>query len=249
MNQATPTLQELLKDAIEARVTDIHVALPGIVQKYDAAKQTADIQPTIKKKYADGTVINLPLISNVPVIFPRTSKAYLHIPLKKDDYVLLIFSERSLDIFLQKGGIVDPEDYRKHALSDAVAIPGLFPQGSEITGKADVVDLVNDMAQISLFEDGKTKVGKFGNTPSENVILGLVMKQYLENIHDKYAAILDILIAGDMCLVTSPGNPTAPNPAKAALLTQIKADLAALKASPISDKAFLSDIFFTEKGV
>ena len=49
MNQATPTLQELLKDAIEARVTDIHVALPGIVQKYDAAKQTADIQPTIKK--------------------------------------------------------------------------------------------------------------------------------------------------------------------------------------------------------
>jgi hypothetical protein len=62
------------------------------------------------------------------------------------------------------------------------------------------------------------------------------------------AAILDVLIAGDHLLVTSPGNPTAPNPAKALLLSNAKAALEALKASPIGDSAVLSDILFTEKG-
>lgn len=243
-----PTLQELIKAAIEARVTDIHVALPGIVQKYDAKKQVADVQPALKKRYADDTVTNLPLISNVPVIMPRNKDAYFHIPLKKDDYVLLIFCERSLDNFIQKGGIVDPEDFRKHHLSDAIAIPGLWPSGNDFPGEADKIDIVNKDSQIRLFEDGKIHLSKKGSTPEEPVVLGKVTKKYLEDIHTKISAILDVLIAGDFVLVTSPGNPTAPNPAKVALLTQLKADLEALKASPISDGKFISDIIFAEKG-
>jgi hypothetical protein len=249
MKQETPTLQSLLKDAIEARVTDIHVSLPGIVQKYDAAKQMADIQPTLKKKYGDGTVTNLPLLSNVPVIFPRSGNAYLHIPLKKDDTVLLIFCERSIDTWLQKGGIVDPDDYRKHALSDAVAIPGLFPMGSEIDGQSDKVDLVNGDAILRLSEDGKSSIGKVGSTPTENAVLGLVLKQYLENIHQQYSDILDLLIGGDIFIATTLGAPTAPNPVRTPQLLAAKTALAALKTTPISDKLFLSDILFTEKGI
>lgn len=248
MNNANPTLQELIKMAIEARITDVHVALPAIVQKYDPKKQVVDVQPALKKKYSDGTVTNLPLISNVPVQFPRSGMGYLHIPLKKNDYVMLVFQERSIDNFMLKGGVVDPEDFRKHHLADAVALAGFWPQGSELEGEADKVDLVNGEAMVRLLEDGKTLIGKKGNTPNEPVVLGLVLKQYLEDLHTKLGAILDTLIAGDFLLVTSPGNPTAPNPAKIATLTQLKADLEALKASPISDKAVLSDVFFTEKG-
>lgn len=248
MNQGTPTLQQVIKDAIETRVTDIHVSMPGIVKSYNATLQTAEIQPVIKKKYSDGTIINLPLLINVPVIFPRTAKSYLHFPLAKDDYVLLVFCERSLDVFLQKGGIVDPDDYRKHALSDAVAIVGLFPNGSEITNESDRVAVVNDKARVSLDASGKTYIGLKDATQTENIVLGLVMKTYLENLHTKIATLLDKLIGGDIFLVTSPGNPTAPNPARAAELVALKADFEALKTSPISDKAFLSDILFTEKG-
>lgn len=248
MSQSTPSLEQILKDAIESRITDLHTAMIGVVQSYNAQLQTADIQPVIKKKYADGTLVNLPLLANVPILFNRTGKAYLHVPLKKDDYVLLIFCERSLDVWLQQGGIVDPKDYRKHNLSDAIAIAGIFPQGKEIQGQPDKVDLVNDQSKISLSEDGKIKIGKVDGTPEENVPLGLILKQYLEDIHAQYAALIDILIAGDLCLVTSPGNPTAPNPAKTPSLVNIKSALAALKASPISDKAFLSDVLFTEKG-
>jgi hypothetical protein len=248
INQQTPTLQDLLKEAIESRVTDIHVSLPGIVQKYDAAKQVADIQPVVKKKYADGTVVNLPLLINVPVIFPRTIKSFLHLPLAKNDYVLLIFCERSLDIWLQKGGIVDPDDFRKHSLSDAVALVGFFPQKNELTVDANNVMLVNDSAKFESTPDGKTKIGKVSGNQTENIVLGLEMKTYLETLHDKIATLLDKLILGDICLVTSPGSPTAPNPVRAAEFTSLKAELAALKASPISDKKFLSDIFFTEKG-
>ncbi len=251
MNQGTPTLQQVIKDAIESRVTDIHVSMPGIVQTYNPVLQTAEIQPVIKKKYADGTIVNLPLLINVPVIFPRTSKAYLHFPLAKDDYVLLIFCERSIDVFLQKGGVVDPEDYRKHALSDAVAIAGLYPMGSEIVGETEIdkIALVNGLARVSLSEAGITSIGKKNSIQAENIVLGMVLKTYLETLHAKIASLMNMLIAGDIFLTTAPASPTAPNPPRAVQLTALLAEFEALKASPIMDKTFLSDIFFTEKGI
>jgi hypothetical protein len=41
------------------------------------------------------------------------------------DPCLLIFSDRSLDSWLDRGGEVDPIDLRRHHLSDAVAILGV----------------------------------------------------------------------------------------------------------------------------
>lgn len=248
MNAENPTLQELIKNAIEARLTDVHVSLPGIVQKYDAAKQTADVQPALKKKYADGTITNLPLILNVPVMFPRSSVGYIHFPLKKGDQVLLVFAERSLDLFRQKGGVLDPEDYRKHHLSDAIALPGFYPDASAFAGVEGQADLVNGKAKITLKETGEILFGAADSVPTENLVLGKILQQYLKDIHAQFAAILDVLIAGDHVLSTSPGTPSAPNPAKALLFTNAKSALEALKASPVSDSGILSDILFGEKG-
>jgi hypothetical protein len=248
MTTENPTLQALLKNAIESRLTDLHVALPGIVQTYDAAKQTADVQPALQKKYADGAVTNLPLISNVPVMFPRSSVGHLHFPLKRGDQVLLVFVERSVDIFRQKGGVVDPEDFRKHHLSDAIALPGFYPDSGAFAGVDGQADLVSGDAKLTLKESGEILMGGAASTPDQNVVLGKILQQYLKDVHAQLAAILDVLIAGDHVLTTSPGNPTGPNPAKALLLTNAKAALEALKASPISDSAVLSDILFTEKG-
>jgi hypothetical protein len=245
--QHTPTLQDMIKNAIEARLAGVHTAMPGVVVSYDPKTQTADVQPAIRKKYADGTVVNLPLLTSIPVIFQRTEKGYLHFPIAKDDTVLIIFCERSIDAWRLKGGVIDPKDFRKHDLSDAVCIPGLFARGSEFEGEDGFADLVQDDMRIRIGE-GFIGLGKDGAEQTEPVPLGLVLKTYLEDIHEQLADILDILIAGDHVLTTSPGSPTAPNPAKAVLLNQAKTALDALKSSPIADKKFLSDVVLTEKG-
>lgn len=154
------SLQNIIKNAIEQRLLDLHTMLPGKVVSYDSATQTADVQPQIKKTFNNGqSAVNLPVIPEVPVWFFRTVNSHIHIPLKADDYVMLIVAERSLDKFMLSDGIVDPQDSRKHNLSDCVAIPGLFPTSKKFTvTNPDDIEIVNSNGRISIKPNGKFQV-------------------------------------------------------------------------------------------
>ncbi len=135
----SPSLPNALAGMIDSRMLDVHVAIPGIVQAYDQTTQTVDVLPAIRQAYCneDGerVVECMPVISDVPVVFQGGSGFSITFPLVKGDSVLLVFSDSSIDKWLTRegdanklftrGGDVDPNDYRKHALSDAIAIPGL----------------------------------------------------------------------------------------------------------------------------
>ncbi len=129
MPRTTPTLADTLRAALDARLTDVRVSLPGIVQSYDAARQRADVQPAIRDGYFDEAgeraADDLPVVTEVPVVFPGAGAASITWPLSPGDEVLLVFSSSSLDRWLARGGVVDPEDDRRHDLTDAIAIPGL----------------------------------------------------------------------------------------------------------------------------
>ena len=121
------TITDALRQAIQFQLYDVHTALPGVIVSYDYTKQKAEIQPSLKKSYLDGTTLDLPILSNVPVIFPRAGGASLTFPVVQGDTCLLLFIERSTDLWKSVGGNVAPNDPRKFDLSDAVAIMGLFP--------------------------------------------------------------------------------------------------------------------------
>ena len=122
-----PTLNKAIHSVVEYRLSNLHTCLPGRVEKYDPETQKADVKPLLKRKFKDNTEIELPVIVNAPVVFPRSGGGSLTFPVVKGDGVLLLFSERSLDQWLSAGGDVAPDDRRKFDLSDAIAIPGLNP--------------------------------------------------------------------------------------------------------------------------
>ena len=122
-----PQFVNTIKKAIQANLLEIHTCLPGQIEQYDHTKQKADVKPLIKKKYVDGSVVPMPVISNVPVVWPAGGGGSITFPLKQGDGVLLVFSERSLDTWLSKGGDAEPGSRHKFDLSDAIAIPGLHP--------------------------------------------------------------------------------------------------------------------------
>jgi len=126
-SSATPSWAEVIKQSCEKSAYDLRVCVPAIIIKYDKDKMLADVRPQFKKKYSDGSVVSAPIIYNVPVAHPRAGKAYIHLPLKKDDQVTLWIADRSLEKWLTSGGEVDPEDVRKHQISDAIAYPGCYP--------------------------------------------------------------------------------------------------------------------------
>ena len=157
--QQTPSFEQVIKDGIEARMAAVNVSIPAEIVSYSSATQKCSVQPSIKRKYEDGTVINLPIINDVPVLFPRAGKAFISFPLKAGDSVLLIFSQRSLDSWLETGGIVEANDQRKHAFSDAIAIPGLYPFNDLADGADDTNIVVrNDKLKLSIKPDGKFKI-------------------------------------------------------------------------------------------
>lgn len=152
-----------LPDAIAASIRrhlgEIHTCLPARVESYDHKKQRASVQPQIKKKYRDGLVDDMPVIVDVPVIWPRSSNASLTFPVNKGDYVMLVFAERAIENFLTLGGLQEPGDRRKFDLTDAIAVPGLYPFNvpSRSTNNEDVLLIYNNTS-IRIKKDGDLEI-------------------------------------------------------------------------------------------
>lgn len=160
---ATPSFEKILAMSVEARLFDLHTCLPCVVESYDPGTETVVVRPAIKRKYEDGSVVALPLIMNVPVMFPRAGKASITFPIKKNDSGFLVFSERSLDVWKSKGGVVDPNDPRKFNMTDAIFFPGGYPK-TKPSGRAtaDKLRVTNGTSEIEMTESAKFKVGKVG---------------------------------------------------------------------------------------
>lgn len=123
----TPTWAKVINDAIERKLLDLHVSMPAEILTYDGTK--ANVRPLLKRQLRDQdkTEIELPVITNVPVIWLATIASEIALPLGPGDTGTLLFCERSLDTWLVQGGSVNPQDFRKFNLSDAQFIPGLRP--------------------------------------------------------------------------------------------------------------------------
>lgn len=113
--------------------------MPGKIQSYDATNQKAVVIPQLHRKLADGRIERVPVLNDVPVIWPRSGGAFMTFPVSAGDGCLLVFCERSLDEWKANGGEVVPQDPRAHALSDAVAIMGFSPFNGPSNGGSDVL--------------------------------------------------------------------------------------------------------------
>ena len=134
-------LPAAIEAAIERHLSQVHTVMPGKIEKYDWELQKASVKPLIKKQYLDGREASLPLIVNVPVMFMRTDNFSFSYPINEGDLVLILFSERSMELYLKDGGEQLPGDRRKFDLSDGIAIPGLYPfsEQSKATNNTDVL--------------------------------------------------------------------------------------------------------------
>lgn len=131
-------ISDALNAFVAAAASGLHVAMPGRVESYDPVKQRVHVQPVIRRGFTeeDGSrsTEQLPIVPDVPVVFPGSGPYSISWPIAKGDIVLLVFADQSLDRWLALGEIVDPQDDRNHTLSDAIAIPGLRPFTAPIGG-------------------------------------------------------------------------------------------------------------------
>ena len=123
----TASENQIYENLINEAMFRTRCCIPCIVQSYNSANNTVECQPAVRERIIneDGTIqyIQLPLLINVPVVFPGSANFDIKFPLSKNDECLVFFSDLSIDNFWQKGSVQNPVEVRRHDLSDGMAIP------------------------------------------------------------------------------------------------------------------------------
>jgi len=136
VSERSGSRDELLRILKASWSANLRVCIPGIIQTFDAATQTATIQPAIKDTVTiNGNVqeVNIPVLIDVPVQFPRAGGFVMTFPVKKGDECLVFFSDMCIDAWFSHGGVQPQIEKRRHDLSDGIAVLGVFSQPNKIS--------------------------------------------------------------------------------------------------------------------
>lgn len=165
---------QLYEDIIKKVGFNLRCCIPGIIQSYDSIHNTAAIQPAIREEIVneDNTIqyMNLPILVNVPIIFPSCSAGSIKILLKQGDECLVLFSDLSIDNFWKYANVQNPIEVRRHDLSDGIAIPCVLSQPNTKPFNGTEMEITSGDSKISITKDGITFSDKNGTITLEQMI-------------------------------------------------------------------------------
>lgn len=147
---------DALIELVRAQLLDVNTALPAVIISYESG--LARVAPTPKKRFADGDVLDYPIIPNVRVCWPSFAggSAGIKGPVKAGDRCLLVFSQQAID---------GTDDRRMFDLQDAYAI--MCDLGNAGVGDSDNnsdMTMFFGAAYIRLTKDGVLNIQAPGGT-------------------------------------------------------------------------------------
>jgi hypothetical protein len=213
-----PDLQMNLKRLKDEIFADLNCLQIGKITKFDKTTQSAEIEIQCKRRISETQIIDYPPLVDCPVFFLQGGGAYLEMPVQINDYCLVLFSDRDIDIWFSSGNKREPNTRRKHNISDGIALVGLNPSSSVLTLDNDKVQInAGNYPIVFKTTSGKIEIAINGNITLNNgteaFVLGTSFMQQL-NI---FLTIMSTMTPGT----------TAQN---AACLNQIKSGAIALMA-------------------
>lgn len=113
MSEASTDLVEALSGLVKSHLLEMNTCLPGEIVSYENGY--ARVKPVAKKRYADGDILDFPVIPKVRICWPTFSGGTAGVkgPVKAGDKCLLVFSQQAID---------NGDDRRMFDLTDAYAI-------------------------------------------------------------------------------------------------------------------------------
>ena len=165
---------QLYENIIKKVNFNLRCCIPGVIQQYDPKTNTASIQPAIREEIVneDNTVqyMNLPILVNVPIIFPSCSIGSIKMLLKQGDECLVLFSDLSIDNFWKYANVQNPIEVRRHDLSDGIAIPCVLSQPNTKQFNGTGMEITSGNSMISITKDEITFKNSYGNVTLTQII-------------------------------------------------------------------------------
>ncbi len=140
----TPRLEDVIAAAVKSFLGAVEVAMPVRVVKYNAARETVDVQPQIRHSLdnGDGTFdeMDYPVIPDVPIAWlsGKGGSCFFTMPFGKGDPGFVICASKDIGMWRSTGQQGTSGDQRRHTIAGAIFIPGLRPNGELVgSGKRD----------------------------------------------------------------------------------------------------------------
>lgn len=150
-----------LRELFRRVLYGVHTSMPGIIRSVGTYKgvRVVSVQPVIQQLDTlddEMTFKAIDPIPNVVVCVPHAEDLGLSmtVPLRVGNEGQIHFAERSLDNWLEKGGVqppAEPVQPRAHDLADAVFVPGITSVANPITNWSDdAIEIRNEDATTAL---------------------------------------------------------------------------------------------------
>lgn len=186
-------LEEIIRAAVEARQAETWTSLPGIVEEVDFKKQTMTVRPAIKsaRRKADGTVehVELPMLKDVPIVFPSGGGMTMTFPIKKGDTVFVSFGSRPIDSHMQSDGVQKQVDARMHSLSDGFAFVGFRPEPRKLK------NVPSDATQVRVDKEDGTAVHTMTYHEKDGITTSVDEGKHTVKVHPKNGITHDSTVA------------------------------------------------------
>lgn len=154
--KATPSTRDMLDRVKQDCSRELNCHLVCKVESFNKSKNTITASAATKRRYSNGTVVEFPVFSDVPVITLSGGDSFLSFPIKAGDWCLLLFNDRDIDSWWYSGAVTYPNSPRYHSLSDGIALVGLRPASDPLALVDDAVLLNAADKKINIKNDSKT---------------------------------------------------------------------------------------------
>jgi hypothetical protein len=232
-----PNIEVLLNQKMNEIFATLNCHQWGKINSFDKTTQSAKVEIQVKAKKNETELIEYPVLLDVPVFFLQGGGAFIEFPVKKDDNCLILFNDRDLDNVWLTGNVKEPNSYRKHSLSDGIAIVGINPKSKVLSLDNDKVKLNGKDYEILITTTGQKNQLKTTNEVIgiDNTLLNLSnqissAKKELEYLWDAIKS-LNTNLSSWVSTNASVGAPVTPNPATVALFTVDIANATAKKTA------------------
>ena len=142
MIKEIPNFTNAVRIILDEALKDIKVAIPAVVNAFDASKQQVSVQPDILAVIRNDASleklinrvgekigvshIEMPVIEQVPVQYARAGIYSITLPIVAGDTGLLIWTHRNIERWIREGGKARQADLNLFDYSNCVFIPGIF---------------------------------------------------------------------------------------------------------------------------
>lgn len=161
-NRIISSTEELIDLKFWQNALKLNTSIPAIIDDFNAEQQTVSAIPAIMAKYVslDGIVSYLPYpkIIDIPLAIQQGNGISITYPIKKGDVCTLIFSQRSIDNFIESGEISEPFDginkvtsvLRCLDMSDAMCFPGIIANKKIQNYSTSAVEIRNEDSSVKI---------------------------------------------------------------------------------------------------